>query len=128
MSIILYKVFHSKGQDDVEFPCGLNDYGLTESILDEVWTQVQESDTCPLRWSLQDTPNVDFYQDLSSFFKRWSKSKQATKMGIGRFFIAIDKNLQGYRADNAYRFIQRVSASNLPRDTQVNYRVQEREM
>ena len=73
-------------------------------------------------------PMSIFIKTYQASLIRWHKSKQATKMGIGRFFIAIDKNLQGYRADNAYRFVERVSASNLPRDTQVNYRVQEREI
>ena len=85
-------------------------------------------DTSPLKWSLKSIPNIDFYQDLSSFLRRWHKSKRATQMAIGRFFIAIDKNLQGYRADNAYRLVLRVSASNLPRDTQMNYRAEQQEI
>lgn len=46
-------------------------------------------------------------------------------MAIGRFYIAIDKNLIGYWADNAFRFIQRISAFNLPRDTEMNNRLRE---
>ena len=114
----------------VEFPHELTNYGLTESLLEEVWTQVETSDATPLKWSLKGIPNVDFYQDLCCFMKKWHKSQRATKIVIGRFYIAIDRNLQvkGCRPDNAYRFIHRVVESNLPRNTQMNYGMQEHEI
>jgi len=48
-------------------------------------------------------------------------------MAVGCFCIAIDANLQvkGCRADNAYRFIQRIAQSNLPRNTLMNYSFEE---
>ena len=105
-------------------------YGLTESLLEEVWTQVEKCDATPLKWSLKGVPNIDFYQDLCCFLKSGQRTQRATKVGIGRFCIAIDKNLQvkGCRPDNAYRFIQRVVHSKLPRNTQMNYGLQEQEI
>ena len=119
---------HHAGHDAVEFPHELSNYGLTESLL-EVWTQVEKCAT-PLKWSFKGIPNVDFYQDLFCFLKSWQRTQQATKVGIGRFCIAIDKNLQvrGCRPDNAYRFIHRVVHSKLPRNTQMNYGLQEQEI
>ncbi len=113
---------------DVEFPHGLTSYALTESLLEEVWTQVQISETTTLKWSLKGIPNVDFYQDLHCFLRKWCKSRQATKFGVGRFYIAIDMNLQvkGCRPDSAYRFVQRVSEAGLPRNTRMNYGLEER--
>ena len=118
------------GGDVVEFPHELTNYGLTESLLEVVWTQVEKSDATPLKWSLKGVPNVDFYQDLFSFLKKWHKTKRATKIQLGRFCLAIDRNLQvkGCRPDNAYRFIQSVVGLNIPRNTQMNYRLQEQEI
>lgn len=98
--------------------------------MEEIWTQVQKCDTTPLTWSLKGVPNIDFYQDLCCFLKSWQRTQRATKVEIGCFCIAIDKNLQvkGCRPDNAYRFIQRVVYSKLPRSTQMNYGSQEQEI
>ena len=47
----------------------------------------------------------------------------STKVSLGKFYIAIDKNLQarGLRPDNAYRFIERIATSNQPRNSIVKY-------
>jgi len=86
--------------------------------LEEVWTQVEKSDVTPLKWSLKGVPNIGFYQELWYFLKGWHKTQRATKITIGHFYIAIDRNLQvkGSCPDNTYRFIQRVLVveSNLP--------------
>ena len=118
------------GRGVIEFPHELSNYGLTESLLEEVWTHVEKCDASPLKWSLKGVPNIDFYQDLCCFLKSWQRTQRATKIGIGRFCIAIDRNLQvrGCRPDNAYRFIQRVVQSKLPRNTQMNYGLQEQQM
>ena len=54
-----------------------------------------------------------FYQVLHQFLKRWPRSKSSTKSSIGRFYMAIDKNLQakGCRPDNTYLFIEKVALS-----------------
>ena len=64
------------------------------------------------------------------FLKRWQRTQRATKVRIGRFYIAIDRNLQAKdcRPDNTYRFIQRVVESNLSRNTRMNYGFQEQEL
>lgn len=95
-----------------------------------VWTQIEKSDIAPLKWSLKGVPNVDFYQDLRYFLKKWDKTQRATKIRIGRFYIAIDRNLQvkGCRPDNAYHFIQRVVESNLPQSSQMDYGLQKQEI
>lgn len=115
------------GDHVVEFPYELSNYGLTESLLEEVWSQVECAATS-LKWCLEGVPNVCFYQDLFCFLKSWHKSNQATKVSIGRFCIAIDKNLQdkGCHPDNAYKFIERVVK--LPRNTQINYGLQKQEI
>lgn len=46
------------GRDVVEFPHELTNYGLTESLLEVVWTQVEKSHVTPLKWSLKGVPNV----------------------------------------------------------------------
>ena len=50
-------------------------------------------------------------------------STSTTKVSLGKFYIAIDKNLQarGLRPDNAYRFIERIATSNQPRNSIVKY-------
>ena len=117
-------------RDAVAFPGRLSNYRLTESLLEQLWAQVQSSEHTHLDWSLKGIPNVDFYQDLHHFMRMWPKTRQATKMAVGCFYIAIDANLQvkGCRADNAYRFIQRIAQSNLPRNTLMNYGFEERKV
>lgn len=122
MTILRFSHIHILGRDIVEFPHGLTNYALTESLLEEVWTQVHRSETT-LKWSLKGIPNVDFYQDLHCFLRKWCKTRQATKVAVGRFYIAVDINLQvkGCRPDSAYRFVQKVSETGLPRNTRMNY-------
>ena len=50
-------------------------------------------------------------------------STSTTKVSLGKFYIAIDKNLQarGLCPDNAYRFIERIATSNQPRNSIVKY-------
>ena len=82
-------------RDAVAFPGRLSNYRLTESLLEQLWAQVQSSEHTDLDWSLKGIPNVDFYQDLHHFMRKWPKTRQATKMAVGCFYIAIDANLQG---------------------------------
>ena len=36
-------------------------YALSESLLEEVWTQLEKCHAPPFKWSLKYVPNVDFY-------------------------------------------------------------------
>lgn len=123
---VILSFLHS-GQNTVLFPKGLANYGLNESLLDQVWTQVRSHKKVSLKWSLKGVPNVDFYQDLHPFLKKWPKTCQTTKMTIGHFYIAIDVNLQvkGCRPDNAYRFIERTCQKSLPRSSRMKYGFEE---
>ena len=40
-------------------------YALSESLLEEVWTQLEKCHAPPFKWSLKYVPNVDFYQYLN---------------------------------------------------------------
>ena len=107
----------------VVFPKELYIYGLDEELLTLVFDQVQsEKEKKPLRWCLQGVPNNDFYQILHPFLKKWPKSRLTTKVAIGKFYIAIDRNLRekGCRPDNVYRFVERVANTGHP-DELVTY-------
>ena len=58
--------------------------------------------------------------------KHWVKTCSASIVELGKFYIAIDKNLQAkqMRADNVYRFVKKLATSNLPRNTVVNYNLE----
>ena len=106
----------------VTFPEELHYYGLDEDILSSVFRQVQSGKE-PIQWSLKGVPNVNFYQKLHPFLKKWSVTHEATKSMIGRFYVAIDKNLKdrGSRADNVYRFIERVVECSQSSDATMSY-------
>ena len=94
---------------DLSFPEELTTYGLSEAMLNKVFTEV-ENYKRPLSWCVK---GISFYQVLHQFLKRWPRSKSSTKSSIGRFYMAIDKNLQakGCRPDNTYLFIEKVALS-----------------
>ena len=71
----------------VTFPEELYDYGLDEEVLTSVFDQVQSGKES-LQWSLKGVPNVGFY------LQKWSITRGATKVAIGKFYVAIDKNLK----------------------------------
>ena len=79
--------------DSVTYPESLTDYGLTEELLTLTFKQVQRRKRT-LSWYLKGTPNVGFYCALHSFLKKWPISKSTTKVAIGNYYIAIDRNLQ----------------------------------
>ena len=66
-----------------------------------------------LNWHLRGVPSKSVYHKLHEFLKRWPTTKHSTKGEIGKFYLAIDKNLQGKggRPDNIYRFIERVTSA-----------------
>ena len=71
-------------------------------------------------WSLRGIPCVEFYRKLHEFLKKWEKTRSSTKTSIGRLYISIDRQLQerGSSPSNTYKFIERISSSNL-RDSSV---------
>ena len=99
----------------------LYDYGLDE-VITSVFHQVQSGKES-LQWSLKGVPNVDFYQKLHPFLQKWSITHGATKVAIGKFYVAIDKNLKEKRSrvDNVYRFIERVAKSRQSSDNLMTY-------
>ena len=76
------------------FPNELLAYGLDEKLLAEVFGQVQSQQEQTLVWHLRGIPDNEFYQDLHSFLKRWPRTCTLTKVSIGKFYIAVDMNLQ----------------------------------
>ena len=101
------------------FPLRLHGYGLNEELLASVYDQVLNKKNI-LCWQLKDVPDIGFYQELHPFLKKWSITRGASKISIGRFYIAIDPSLKG-RADNVYRFIERVAKSDQPSNKLMSY-------
>ena len=97
------------------FPAGLEEYGLNEERLYDAFCQVLNGEDLDLH--LRVIPEVKFYKELHLFLKKWSVSCRTTKQTIGRFYCAIDPNLKavGYRADNVYRLIEKLSQSSSPK-------------
>ena len=95
---------------DLSFPEELTTYGLSEAMLNKVFTEV-ENYKRPLSWCVKGIPYISFYQVLHQLLKKWPRFKSLTKSSIGRFYMAIDKNLQakGCRPDNTYLFIEKVA-------------------
>ena len=91
------------------FPDQLHKYGLNLEILSGLF---EHDDT----WSLQGIPNVEFYRLLHRFMKVWSVTRHLTKTAIGKFYLAIDRQLQERRSSpyNTYRFIEQLVFSNTP--------------
>ena len=117
---ILYFILFLYTGVEVPFPSGLTGYGLNEEILSSIF---QDDWDGPLQWSLKDIPNIEFYQLLHPFLKKWPLSHNASKSDIGRFYMAIDRNLRlkDCRADNIYRFIERISHSSRAGDVLMTY-------
>ena len=94
------------------FPNKLYGYGLTEELLASVFQQVLHQHV-PLKWCLKGIPDIEFYQELHPFLKKWSATRGSSKATIERFYIAIDSNLKekGMREGNVYRFIERAIKS-----------------
>ena len=85
---------------------------MNENLLQEVYRQALQK-VEPVSWSLQETPPVEFYKLLHGFLTKSSLTNCASKTVIGRLYMAIDPNLQSNvsRPDNAYRYIERIVAS-----------------
>ena len=112
------------------FPKDLQAYGLNEELLVEVFSQVLSGQDRSLVWHLRGVPDYGFYQDLHYFITRCPQTSTSTKVSRGKFYIAIDTNLQArdLRPDNAYRFIEKIATSNRPRTSIVKYGLEDIEM
>ena len=99
----------------VDFPQELVAYGLSDELLARLFEEVL-SRKMPLSWCLNVPPNVDFYQKLHPYLKKWHVTCKASKISIGKFYLAIDKFLleKTDRPDNAYRFIDNLTKANTP--------------
>jgi len=86
-------------------------YGLTIGVLNSVFG---EGDA--VQWSVHGIPEVGFYRMLHHFLKKWTVTHTSTKTSIGKFYLAIDKQLQERRSNpwNTYRFIEQLVSSNIP--------------
>ena len=97
-------VFHA---DSPNYPEYLTENGLSEDLLTQLL-----SDDCDLLWEIPNTCSLStFYSFLHPFLKTWDKTKYCTKTFIGHFYMKIDPCLKerNFRADNAYRFVERIS-------------------
>ena len=78
--------------DPLPFPDQLSSYGLTVETLRLAFDNAQ-SEATSSSWSLRGIPCVEFYRKLHEFLKKWEKTHTSTKTSIGRFYIAIDRQL-----------------------------------
>ena len=114
------------GPKVVLFPKELSHYGLDLNLLAKVYYQVKFAKKGPISWKLKGIPEIGFYENLCNFLKHWPETCSASKVELGKFYIAIDKSLQEkkMRPDNAYRFVETLVTSSLPRNTVVNYNIE----
>ncbi len=83
--------------DTTAFPQELLVYGLNEKLLMEVFSQLQNEEDVTLKslsWHIRGIPDNSFYQDLHPFLKKYPDTRHFTKVSIGKFYIAVDKNLR----------------------------------
>ena len=96
--------------DAVPFSDQLSKYGLTLEVLSDLFTRDKAS------WSLHEIPNVEFYRLFHRFLKIWGITRHLSQTAIGKFYLAIDRQLQERRSSpyNTYRFIEQLVCSNMP--------------
>ena len=119
-------VFLKLGPKVASFPEDLYDYGLDVELLEKVYDEVKIQKKGAISWKLKGIPEIGFYESLHRFLKHWPKTRSAPIVELGKFYIAIDKNLEKkeMRPDNAYRFVERLIASSLPRSNVVSYNLE----
>ena len=108
----------------VDFPQDLVAYGLSERTLTQIYEEVVGGKKSPSdSRCLNVTPNVDFYQALHPYLKKWHITRKATKTTIGKLYLALDKCLveKTDRPDNAYRFVDNLTKANYPSSKPVYY-------
>ena len=114
------------GPKVASFPEELHDYGLDAELLEKVYNEVKVQKKRTISWKLKGIPEIGFYESLHRFLKRWPKTCSAPIVELGKLYIAIDKNLEKkqMRPDNAYRFVEKLVGSSLPRSTVVSYNLE----
>lgn len=114
------------GPKVASFPEELHDYGLDAELLEKVYNEVKVQKKGTISWKLKGIPEIGFYESLHRFLKRWPKTCSAPIVELGKLYIAIDKNLEKkqMRPDNAYRFVEKLVGSSLPRSTVVSYNLE----
>ena len=97
----------------LEFPEELCKYGLNEALLAQVFSHVKDHKKGLIPWNLKGSAELYFYREMHKFLHTWPLTHSATKATIGRFYIAIDRNLQikRYTPNNTYLFIERMVKS-----------------
>ena len=113
----MYNMYYTKflfTVGSVDFPFSLGKYGLTETLLAELLTHVQSHKESSIPWQLKGVPEIEFYQELHHFIRKWPPASSASKATIGRLYTLIDRNLQdkGYSPSYAYTFIERTISTN----------------
>ena len=128
--LIMLLTFYTLVDSEVTFPKDLSDYGLTEELLSTTFKQVQSGRARSLSWYLKVTPTVGFYRHLHPYLKKWPLSRATTKVAIGKYYTAIDANLQtkGSHPYNTYRFIERVAMSDRPQCAKMSYGFEDMEL
>ena len=114
------------GPKVVLFPKELSHYGLDVNLLAKVYNQVKFEKKGPISWKLKGIPEIGCYENLHNFLKHWPEICSASKVELGKFYIAIDKSLQEkkMRPDNAHRFVEKLVTSSLPRNAVVNHNIE----
>ena len=109
----------------VDFPQDFVAYGLSERLLTQLYEEVVGGKKSPSDSGrcLSITPNIDFYQALHPYLKKWHITCKASKTTIGKLYLAIDKFLakKTDRPDNAYRFVDNLTKANYPSSKPVDY-------
>jgi len=126
--VLLYYIYAyiTIGPKVVYFPKELSHYGLDVNLLAKVYSQVKFEKKGPISWKLKGIPEIGFYENSHNFLKHWPETCSASKVELGKFYIAIDKSLQEkkLRPDNAHRFVEKLVTSSLPRNAVVNYNIE----
>ena len=93
-------------------PDELTKYGLTNEMLRDAFEYGNSKAT--YNWPLLGVHTVYFYRKLHQFLKKWSVPR--SKTAIGRFYLAIDKQLQekGSSPYNTYKYIELLVTSDVP--------------
>ena len=108
------------------FPDELQQYGVTESLLQRAFLQCTEEQTESC-WTLDKPVTIGFYRELHKYLRRWPPSRSATKTTMGRFYLLIDSNFQtrriSSRPDNIYMFVQRLADSSKLHSEPMSYGV-----
>ena len=102
------------------YPKILQEYGLTEELLGELFCQICDDPNACIHWTLPQQPTVGFYKALHNHLKTFGNI--ATITSVGRFYVAIDPAMKARksRPDNVHRFVEKLCK--LPPHEPVDYK------